>query len=577
MEQWSLIEIPLFCPGVLTGHPEKSTLVNCPFNKHVNCIEIDLLSKIIQKMVKSTDTELDLIEQNKENENKVEKEGKVSPNTSNEPANRQSEKTTPTNNDEEADHESGMRVGDEYQAMIPELTIPGPDEVTRPEPLQVWEPDAELDETKLDDYLQVAKDKYGYNVEQALGMLYWHKYNFEKSISDLQNFTPLPDEWSMEDKVIFEQSFNSHGKHFSKIRSQLPDKSISSLVKYYYAWKKTRNRTSLMDRQARRQHKDPTGIGMMFSDGESDGGEDDTSDSDFEPEKEGGNGRFSSMKVKAPTVPQLSNVGTNEAKPVQFTPVQTSATCNNCNLASSQLNNTPRGQLCNACNEYLSRTGVMRPKIAATLEGVNTNQLYKGPQAKLKKRPPKGMHLTGDLLNDISQVHGDSHVRPLEIELINLRRQVQASKQAIGQDKSATGEKMDKFRPPEPNQKLNARWTNEELLIAVQCVRSYGKDFQAMAEVLGNKTFNQCRNFFVNYRRRFNLLDILEEYEKENSIVSDRTGDLWDEIAMSDAESFAGMNNIPGPENPRMPFVSETNFNNVSYRLSSGSSCQADV
>ena len=36
-----------------------------------------------------------------------------------------------------------------------------------------------------------------------------------------------------------------------------------------------------------------------------------------------------------------------------------------------------------------SRTGVMRPKIAATLEGVNTNQLYKGPQAKLKKRPPK--------------------------------------------------------------------------------------------------------------------------------------------------------------------------------------------
>ena len=28
---------------------------------------------------------------------------------------------------------------------------------------------------------------------------------------------------------------------------------------------------------------------MLFSDGESEGGEDDTSDSDFEPEKEGGN------------------------------------------------------------------------------------------------------------------------------------------------------------------------------------------------------------------------------------------------------------------------------------------------
>jgi len=33
---------------------------------------------------------------------------------------------------------------------------------------------------------------------------------------------------------------------------QLPDKSIASLVKYYYSWKKTRTRTSLMDRQARK-------------------------------------------------------------------------------------------------------------------------------------------------------------------------------------------------------------------------------------------------------------------------------------------------------------------------------------
>ncbi|XP_057245301.1 REST corepressor 2-like, partial [Malurus melanocephalus] len=32
----------------------------------------------------------------------------------------------------------------------------------------------------------------------------------------------------------------------------LPDKLIPSLVKYYYSWKKTRSRTSVMDRQARR-------------------------------------------------------------------------------------------------------------------------------------------------------------------------------------------------------------------------------------------------------------------------------------------------------------------------------------
>jgi len=32
----------------------------------------------------------------------------------------------------------------------------------------------------------------------------------------------------------------------------LPDKSVATLVKYYYSWKKTRSRTSLIDRQAKK-------------------------------------------------------------------------------------------------------------------------------------------------------------------------------------------------------------------------------------------------------------------------------------------------------------------------------------
>ena len=61
----------------------------------------------------------------------------------------------------------------------------------------------------------------------------------------------------------------------------------------------------------------------------------------------------------------------------------------------------------------------------------------------------QGMHLTVDLLSETSEVHGDGHLRPLEIELINLKRQVQSSKQALSQDKVQLGEKLDRFRPPE--------------------------------------------------------------------------------------------------------------------------------
>lgn len=73
----------------------------------------------------------------------------------------------------------------------------------------------------MEDYIVLAKDKYGYNGEQALGMLFWHKHDLERAMLDLANFTPFPDEWSVEDKVLFEQAFQFHGKSFHRIRQMV--------------------------------------------------------------------------------------------------------------------------------------------------------------------------------------------------------------------------------------------------------------------------------------------------------------------------------------------------------------------
>lgn len=105
----------------------------------------------------------------------------------------------------------------------------------------------------VDKYIAMAKDKHGYNIEQvaarrwggcptpphppntpppppcappapppqALGMLLWHKHDVEKSLADLANFTPFPDEWSLEDKVLFEQAFSFHGKSFARIQQMV--------------------------------------------------------------------------------------------------------------------------------------------------------------------------------------------------------------------------------------------------------------------------------------------------------------------------------------------------------------------
>lgn len=56
---------------------------------------------------------------------------------------------------------------------------------------------------------------------QALGMLLWHKHDVERSLADLANFTPFPDEWTVEDKVLFEQAFSFHGKSFHRIQQMV--------------------------------------------------------------------------------------------------------------------------------------------------------------------------------------------------------------------------------------------------------------------------------------------------------------------------------------------------------------------
>lgn len=109
----------------------------------------------------------------------------------------------------------------------------------------------------------MAKEKHGYNIEQvsfsptgiwgggrtvlgiaepewypfsgqALGMLLWHKHDVEKSLADLANFTPFPDEWTVEDKVLFEQAFGFHGKCFQRIQ-QMVNRPPNPLPTHQYS------------------------------------------------------------------------------------------------------------------------------------------------------------------------------------------------------------------------------------------------------------------------------------------------------------------------------------------------------
>lgn len=49
--------------------------------------------------------------------------------------------------------------------------------------------------------------------------------------------------------------------------------------------------------------------------------------------------------------------------------------------------------------------------------------------------------------------------------------------------------------------------------MAIQGIRKYGKDFQSIAEIIGTKTEQQVNQFFINSRKKFDLDDILKEFE----------------------------------------------------------------
>uniref|UniRef100_A0A671MUU3 REST corepressor 1-like n=1 Tax=Sinocyclocheilus anshuiensis TaxID=1608454 RepID=A0A671MUU3_9TELE len=343
----------------------------------------------------------------------------------------------------------GMRVGPQYQAVVPDYD-PG-----------LWL----LSPQTLSGIVRP------FSALHALGMLFWHKHNIEKSLADLPNFTPFPDEWTVEDKVLFEQGFSFHGKTFHRIQQMLPDKSIASLVRFYYSWKKTRSKTSVMDRHARKQKRDRE---------ESDDGEENNcispGDAELEPNKD---------EKKEPA-----------------------------NLAEKSMH------------------------VKKEVQGLAGRNLHRA-----KKKPPKGMHLNSD---DVAAMSSSgpaavSVLRQLDMEVIAIKRQIQSTKQhnSALREKLDTG--VDEFRPSEANQKFNTRWTTEEQLLAVQAIRKYGRDFQAISDVIGNKSVVQVKNFFVNYRRRFNLDEVLQEWEAEHG-VEGRKGLDEEKMEVSSEEGTT-----PGP------------------------------
>ncbi|XP_063092897.1 REST corepressor 3 isoform X6 [Cavia porcellus] len=315
----------------------------------------------------------------------------------------------------------GMRVGAEYQARIPEFD-PGATKYTDKDNggMLVWSPYHSIPDAKLDEYIAIAKEKHGYNVEQPRVMVSLQRHLACCSGISITLRSPL---------LISLTSLPFRMSGQWKIKSCL-NKPLAFMGRAFIGFSKC-------DEDVEETH--PM----------------DGNDSDYDPKKE--------AKKEG-----------NSEQPV------------------------PTSKIGLGRREYQSLQ-------------------HRHHSQRSKCRPPKGMYLTQEdvVAVSCSPNAANTILRQLDMELISLKRQVQNAKQVNSALKQKMEGGIEEFKPPESNQKINARWTTEEQLLAVQGVRKYGKDFQAIADVIGNKTVGQVKNFFVNYRRRFNLEEVLQEWEAE--------------------------------------------------------------
>lgn len=257
------------------------------------------------------------------------------------------------------------------------------------------------------------------------------------ALADLPNFTPIPEEFSTEDKVIFEQAFSFHGKSFARIRQMLPDKSNKSLVEHYYKWKKSQNKTSVIDEKANHRRNDR----------------------------------------------ESSNSSDEETK-------------------SNKQSGKTEGKKTDGFSSQQSKSGV-----------------------KGRRKPPKGMHLSQEdlvLLASGPSGQGDAILQRANADLIALKQQVQTHKQALSKFDLPTSVDRFKVTPQDNgNNKVSNRWTNEETLIAIQCIKEYGRNYTAIADVIGTKTETHVKNFIVQYKSKYNLEDVLKKHDEEMAAKCD--------------------------------------------------------
>ncbi|CAF4633754.1 unnamed protein product [Rotaria sp. Silwood1] len=387
-----------------------------------------------------------------------------------------------------SDNDIRIHEGSSYQANIPSFNSISL--ITDHDATLLWKPTNLINDSDLIDYIEYAYNKHHMNEEQALAILQICKYKITTSKLLMEQYTPENDQWTMEEKFLFEQAYQFYGKIFSRIKQMLPEKSIAELVRYYYSWKKIRLYQSLMDKHEKQC--------QLIS-----------YDEDYESDNE-----------KNTTLIRLSTKNLDNYSNITFDQDSIEEQeCCNCELTSKTMHSTSKGILCDECYIYWKNSNLMRSKF-----------YYNKSSIKKIKRPPKNMSID---LQSLTSNQTMNSIEKLEEDIRNELSIIQLHNQSIEYLTKQSRIELETMHIPflikniNTNEITTSTWSIEEILLVIQAFAKYGKDFHTISRIIGStKSIHDIETFFFEYHERYQLDMIIDMNSKPITNLQNKQDDI---------------------------------------------------
>ncbi|XP_078786527.1 nuclear receptor corepressor 1 isoform X9 [Oryzias latipes] len=275
--------------------------------------------------------------------------------------------------------------------------------------------------------------------------------------------------WTEHEKEIFKEKFVQHPKNFGLIATYLERKSVADCVLFYYLTKKNQNYKTLVRRNYGRRRGRNQQITRPSQ-------EDKTEDKNEEEKSE---------KLEKKEDEEKKDEEEKDEKEDSRDIGKDKDKCDGGEDEDGKEQNTPRGR--KTANSQGRRKGRITTRSMAN----------EAASVAAEEAPPPALE-------------------PAVADPPQLSKSDPAQKGPKEANKPGTPVASVDTKAGAGETGETSRWTEEEMEVAKKGLVEHGRNWIAIAKMVGTKSEAQCKNFYFNYKRRHNLDNLLQQHKQDS-------------------------------------------------------------